>query len=303
MSVSRPFRFGVLAAQASSADEWAGRARRAESLGYAIMLVPDTVGPTLSPMPALAIAAAATHSLRVGTYVLANDLRHPVQVARESATLDLLSGGRFELGLGAGRSAEDYRRLGLPFESGGVRLERLAEALGIVKAFLSGRRVDAAGPHYTVASVEPFPRPAQQARPPILLAGSGRRLLSLAAREADIIALGARPDASQDIQERIAWVRQAAGERFDRLELNLNLLAAIPSAAPVPPSVVQRLAWLGVDLDRLTRSGSPFVLTGTPGTMCDQLLERRETLGISYVTVPDDLMELLAPVVERLAGR
>ncbi|HZB97509.1 MAG TPA: TIGR03621 family F420-dependent LLM class oxidoreductase [Candidatus Sulfotelmatobacter sp.] len=302
MSTPRPFRFGVVAAQAHSAEEWVAGARRAESLGYSTLLIPDTLGPTFSPMPALAVAAAATRSLRLGTYVLANDFRNPVSLARECAALDFLSGGRFELGLGAGRptAGEDYRKLGIPLEPGGVRVERLAEALSIVKALLGGERVSATGPHYRAQGADVFPHPVQEPRPPILVAASGKRLLSLAAREADIVALAGYPTESQHgIGEKTSWLRRAAGDRFSELEININLLAA----AQEEELARWVSARLGFDVAELVRSGSPFVLMGAPDEMCEQLLERRETLGASYVTVPDYLTEAFAPVVERLAGR
>src|SRR5579864_2606419 len=134
LSTNKPFRFGVVAAAARSGDEWIAKARRIESLGYATLVVPDTLRYTLAPLPALASAAAATSTLRVGTYVLANDLRHPVLLAKDVATLDLLSGGRFELGIGAGRpdAAAETRMLGLPFDSGAARVARLAESLSIL---------------------------------------------------------------------------------------------------------------------------------------------------------------------------
>ncbi len=300
MKTQRPFRFGVVTAQADSSDEWVSKARRAEMLGYATFLVPDTLGPTLAPMPALAVAAAATQSIHVGTFVLANDFRNPVLVARECAAIDFLSGGRFELGLGAGRptAADDCRKLGIPFDSGGVRVDRLAEALGIIKPLLSGQQVSATGVHYTVTDADNFPRPAQQPRPPILVAGAGRRLLALAAREADIVAIAGRPDENRAIaEEKIEWLRQAAGSRFEQLEISVNLIAVgqhVPSWVP---------ARFGLDAQQLMLSGSLAVLIGSLDQICDQLLERREALGISYVTVGEAFMEAFAPVVARLAGR
>ncbi len=294
------FRFGVVTAQAGSGDEWVARARRAEALGFSTLLIPDTVGATLSPMPALATAAAVTTRLRVGTYVLANDFRSPVLAAREAATVDLLSGGRMELGVGAGRptAAEDYRRLGIPFEPGGVRVGRLAEALAVIKALLSGHHADAAGDHYSIAGAEIHPAPVQRPRPPILVAASGPRLTALAGREADIVAIGARPDAGEDaVLERVGWLRDAAGDRFPELELNINLLGAGGQANP------QMTGRFGIDVAELARRGSPFVVTGTVDEMCDQLQARRERLAVSYVCAPDHLMETLAPVVERLSGR
>ena len=271
----------------------------AESLGYATLLIPDTLGATLALLPALAFAAVATRSIRLGTYVLANDFRNPVLLARECAALDFLSGGRLELGLGAGRpdAEADNRRLGIPFESGGARVERLAEALGIIKALLGGQPAQA-GPHYAIGESEVFPRPIQQPRPPILIAGAGRRLLALAAREADIVALAVRPDAPvAEFEQKIGWLREAAGERFEQIELNLNLVAV---GSELPPWLATRMQ---IDMAQLAQSGSPAILTGTTDDMCDQLVARREALGISYITVSDAFMEALAPVVARLAGR
>ncbi|MGN6673914.1 MAG: TIGR03621 family F420-dependent LLM class oxidoreductase [Thermomicrobiales bacterium] len=303
---NRPFRFGVVAAQARTGDEWITKACRAEALGYATFLIPDTLGQTLAPLPALTAAASATATLRVGTFVLANDFRNPVLLARECATLDFLSGGRFELGLGAGRpTAEgDYRKLGLPFASGGTRVERLAEALGIIKALLNGQQVHTAGPHYAAAGADGFPPIVRQPGPPILIAASGKRLLTLAAREADIVSLAAPPNTGTDVlAEKVGWLRQAAGKRFVHLELNTNLIAVLPDSQAGQPADNPYLARLGLDVGQLICNRSPFVLAGSTDEMCAQLQARRESLGISYITCPDSCMETLAPVVERLAGR
>jgi probable F420-dependent oxidoreductase len=300
MSTARKFRFGVVAASARSGDEWIARARRAEALGYASLVIPDNLRYTLAPLPALAMAAAATRSLRLGTYVLANDLRHPVLLAKDVATLDLLSGGRFELGIGAGRpdSAAENRMLGLPFDSGAVRVARLAESLAILKKLLAGQHPDGNGSYYRSAEAEVSPLPAQQPRVPILVAGSGRQMLSLAAREADIIALGLPPDApAATVAERIGWIRAAAGDRFADIELNINLMAV---GDQVPRQVAARL---GLTAKDLAERGSIAALVGTTDQMCEQLLARRERLGISYVLVSDELMEPFAPVVEQLSGR
>jgi probable F420-dependent oxidoreductase len=298
--MSHPFRFGVVAALARTGEEWAEKARRVESLGYASLVMPDGLRYTLAPLPALAAAAAATRSLRVGTYVIANDFRNPVLLAKEAATLDLLSGGRFELGLGAGRpdAAEDNRMMGLAFDAGGVRVARLAESLALLKALLAGQQATAPGPHYAAADAEITPRPAQQPRPPILVAGAGRRLLSLAAREADIVALGVPPTATEDdAAEKVGWLREAAGARFDQLELNLNLMAV---GDQVPRHISARM---GLTAAGLAAAGSVAAATGTADEMCATLERRRERLGISYVMVGDELMEAFAPVVARLAGR
>jgi probable F420-dependent oxidoreductase len=285
MTTLHPFRFGVVAAQAGSGEEWVTVARRAEELGFSTMLIPDTLGRTLAPLTAIAYAAASTRRLRVGTYVLVNDFRHAVLVAREAATLDLLSGGRIELGLGVGRpnAAADYARLGLTFDRGGARVDRLASALPIIRAELER---------------EGFPRPVQEPRPPILIAAGGRRMLALAAEHADIVALAARPDEPEvALAERIAQLREAAPQRFDSLELNVNLAAVGAELAP------QALAYLQMDLEELVRVGSSVLLLGSPTEMCEELVRRREALGVSYFTVPASSMEVFAPVVEALAGR
>ncbi len=301
----RPFRFGVVAAQARSGTEWLVTARRAEQLGYATLLVPDRVGPLLSPIPALSAVAAATTSLRLGTFVLVSGWRNPVLMAQEAATLDFLSGGRFELGLGAGTSENDFRQIGIPVDRPGVRIDQLAEALGIVKALLSGQEVTHQGAHYTVSGAQGYRQVVQKPRPPILVGGSGNRLLALAAREADIISMGtSRDDLSERaLAERIDHVRQAAGDRFPQIELSINLMAVLGDE---PPSEMLRQrvrGFLGAELEQLIQSGSPFVVAGSVDEMCGQLLQRRERLGISYVTLPADLMDTFAPVVERLSGR
>ncbi len=295
-----PFRFGVVAALARTGEEWADKARRIESLGYSSLVMPDGLRYTLAPLPALAAAAAATRALRVGTYVVANDFRNPVLLAKEAATLDVLSGGRFELGIGAGRPAavEDNRMMGLGFDPGGVRVSRLAESLALIKAVLAGEPATATGPHYAAAGAEITPRPVQQPRLPLLVAGSGRRLLSLAAREADIVALGVPPTEPEAAAgEKVGWLREAAGPRFDQLELNLNLMAV---GDRIPRYVSARL---GLTAASLAASGSVAAVTGSTDEMCATLLRRRERLGISYLMVGDELMEAFAPVVDRLAGR
>jgi probable F420-dependent oxidoreductase len=297
MPQHRPFRFGVVAAAARSSDEWIAKARRAEELGYATLVIPDNLRYTLAPLPALATAAAATRTLHVGTYVLANDLRHPVLLAKDAATLALLSGDRFELGIGAGRpdSASENRMLGLTFDSGAVRVARLAESLSLLKDLLSGQSVERNGTHYTSAHAEVSPLPTQ--RVPILIAGSGRQMLKLAAKEADIIALGLPPDATEAVvEERISWIREAAGSRFSDIEFNINLMAV---ADQVPRFIAMQMRLTAKDL---AERGSVAAVTGTPDEMCETLVRRRERLGFSYVLVSDELMEIFAPVVQRLRG-
>ena len=296
----RPFRFGVVAAFARSVDDWLARARRVEALGYSTLVVPDGLRHTLAPWPALTAAAAATRTLRLGTYVLDNDYRHPVLVAKDAASLDLLSDGRLELGIGAGRpsAAEDNHMLGLEFDSGATRVARLAASISVLKPLLNGETVTSRGPYVTVENGEISPKPVQQPRPPLLIAGSGRQMLSLAAREADIVAIGLEPNADESaVAERIGWLRDAAGARIDQLELNLNLMAV---GDQVPRYVGSQL---GFTAESLARTGAVSAVVGSVDEMCNTLLERRERLGISYFMVGDELTEALAPVVERLSGR
>jgi len=293
----KPFRFGVVAAQAASGADWIAKAQRIEGMGYATLVVPDGLRYTLGPFPALAAAAAATTRLRVGTYVLANDFRHPTMLAKEAATLDFVSGGRFELGMGAGRpaAAGDNRALGQEFASGGVRLARLAESVGLVKRLLAGEEVTHTGTHYTLTQAQIAPGPAH--RPPLLIAGSGPKLLELAAREADIVALGVAPDEPEaQVAQRIEHLRQAADARFSEIELNVNLMAVGDRV----PRYVQ--AQLGLDAAALARVNAVSAVTGSTQDMCDLLIARRERLGISYVLVSDELMEAFLPVLERLSG-
>jgi probable F420-dependent oxidoreductase len=296
---TRKFRFGVVAGQARSGQEWLEMARRIEGLGFTTMVIPDTLQYTYSPLVALAAAAAMTSTLRFGTYVIANDYRHPVMLAKEAATLDALSGGRLELGIGAGRpaAAADNAMLGLPFDSGAVRVERLAESLAILKRLFAGEKVDFAGKHYSTTNATLSPAPVQR-RLPILIAAGQPRLLRLAAREADMIALAVQPEESEaQVAERIGWIRQAAGERFADVAININLMAV---GGRVPRQVEMMR---GADGARqLAESDAIPVLKGTPEQMCDRLEWLRERLAINYVLVADQLVDALAPVVSRLAG-
>ena len=226
----KPFRFGINARDARSRAEWQDKARKIEALGYSTLMVPDHLWPVLAPIPALVSAAAATTTLRVGTNVINNDLRHPVVLAREAATVDLLTDGRLELGLGAGYVRSEYDQAGLRFDRGGVRVERLAESLTIVKELLRGAEVNFAGQHYRVTGHKIHPLPIQRPHPPIMIGGNGPRLLTLAAKEADTVNFTgitfARGGTEHDmsawkvpaIDERMRLVREAAGERFDSLE-------------------------------------------------------------------------------------
>src|SRR5205085_6790730 len=215
--MARPFRFGVTAGYAPSRVAWVNVARRAEELGYATLLIPDrtSVG-ILAPIPALAMAASVTTSLRVGSFVFCNGYRHPVLLAREVATLDLLSDGRFEPGLGTGVSSSEFQQLGIPYGSAGARVEHLAETLQIMKRLFTEETVSFTGKYYTITEMKGYPRPAQKPHPPILVAGAGERMLKLAAWQADIIAIGSKisaqgvDPADATLEQKIAWIKEAA---------------------------------------------------------------------------------------------
>jgi probable F420-dependent oxidoreductase len=310
----RPFRFGVNVRTAASQAEWANKARKVEALGYAVLLVPDHLAELLAPLPALAAAAAATTRLRVGTAVLNNDLRHPALLAREAATLDVLSDGRLELGLGAGHMRSEYEQAGLAFDPGATRVERLGEAVVIVKRLLEGESVTFAGRHYRVTGHSIHPRPVQRPRPPVLIGGNAPRLLTLAAREADIVGLtgiafrrgGQEPDVSDFraavVDERVRLVRETAADRFDRLELNALVQRVV--VTDDRRKAAEELAtgrWARLAPDEIL--ASPYALVGTVDQMVDDLRGRRERWGISYIMTHEPFMDALAPVVARLAGR
>ena len=295
--MARPFRFGVVAGGAPSRAAWLDQARRVEALGYDTLVMPDNVAHLPAVFPALAAAAAVTDRLHLGTYVLANDVRHPVMVAKEAATLAMLSDGRFELGLGAGRpdAARDNRMLGLPFDPGAVRLERLEESIGIITWLLDGDTVTATGKHYTVDEAVISLRAGDGPPVPLLVAARGPRMLRLAGRMADGVALGVAPETTEaEVRVLVEEVRKGAGDRFTHVELDVNLMAV---GDHVPRYLAGRL-----DPAALAAAGAVSVVTGTPSDMADQLRRRRETLGISYLLVGEELSDAFAPVVELLSG-
>jgi probable F420-dependent oxidoreductase len=304
-----PFRFAIRATGPRSADGWVAQARRAEELGYSAILMPDHLIDQLSPVPALAAAAAATTRLRLGVHVFANDYRDPVMLAREAATLDVLSNGRLEFGIGAGWMASDYKQLGIPYDEPKVRIDRLVESVAIIKRLFAGETVDHDGPHYKIRGARIGVAPVQRPRPPIVIGGGGPRMLKIAAREADIVSFipqmsaQGRPrvrEATADATAaKVARVREAAGARFDQIELCAWTAHVNVAEARRP------IAAIGAGLEALASAliGTPYLLAGTRGAIREQLLRYRERLGITYWTVPAGGMEELAPVVDSLAGR
>ena len=304
-----PFRFGVSARRADDGADWREKARRAEALGYSVFLVPDHLADILPPWVALTVAAEAAPTLRVGTFVLNNDLRHPALVAREAAALDLLSDGRVEVGLGAGHMEAEYEQIGLRFEPNAVRVERLAEAVAIVKRLLAGEEVTFSGGHYTLRAHSVSPRPVQRPRPPLLLGGNSRSVLELAGREADIVSfLGfshRRGGRSFDMgsfgtsgtDERIGVVREAAGSRFEGLELNAVIQEVV--VTDDPRSAAAELA-RDVELSVDEALDSPYLLVGSVDAIADGLRARHERHGFTYWVVPEGVMDAFAPVIARL---
>ena len=309
----KPFRFGINARDAKSRAEWQDKARKIEALGYSILLVPDHLAAMLSTIPAVVSAADATASLRIGTNVLNNDLRHPVLLAREAATIDMLTDGRLELGLGAGYVRAEYDQAGLRFDRGGIRVGRLAESVTIIKDLLGGGEVTFAGEHYRVTGHKIYPLPVQQPHPPIIIGGNGLRLLALAAKEANTVNLtgitftqgGTVHDMSgwkaAGIDERMRVVREAAGTRFDRLELSAQIQRVIVTENRRGTAEELQKTWKQLSVEEILEA--PFVLLGTVDEMVEALQARRERWGISFFVTFEQYLETLAPVVARLAGK
>lgn len=313
MTLPRPFRFGVQCTGAGlDAAGWRDLARRVEGLGYSTLYMPDHFDDTpLAPMVGIAFAAAATERLRVGHLVLGNDYKHPVVVAKEAATIDLLSDGRLELGLGAGWMLTDYEQLGIPYDPPAVRIARLAEACAVVKGCFADGPFSFAGEHYTITGHDALPAPVQRPHPPLVIGGGGPKLLRLAGREADIVGINpnlragaitadAALDTLADVTLRkVGWVREGAGDRFADIELQIRyFVAAITDDARGFAELVGGGFGIGAD-DALA---SAVALVGTVDSVCDALVQRREEWGVSYVVLGEDTFEAFAPVVERLAG-
>ena len=319
MSNTHPFRFGVICERMQSAEEWIAKARFAESAGYSTFLIRDhfirePFGDQFAPMVALMAAASATKTLRVGNLVLDNDYRHPVVLAKEAATLDLLSRGRFELGIGAGWLKAEYEQAGMSFDAPGVRVNRLKEALHVLKGLFDDLPLTFSGSHYNISQLGNFPKPLQRPHPPILIGAGSKRMLELAAQEANIIGIlpKALPDGtiSEEVAERlpatmeqkIAWVRQAAGERMSQLELNMVIAPVFTERREErTEQLIRERGWRGVTVEQALEMPSIFV--GSADQMAEAMWRRRELYGFSYYVVSDVQMEAFAPVVALLAGK
>ena len=311
----RPFTFLVDDYTATNAAELGQRARHAEARGATTFVIPDHLVPMMAPIPYLATVAAATERIRISAFVHNNDLRHPAILAKDLATLDILSSGRLDVGIGAGWNKPEYDAIGLQFDPVGVRVSRLEEALAVLKGCFGEAAFSFAGEHYTITDYDGQPKPIQQPHPPIFIGGGGRRILTLAGREANIVGLAPRILSEQRsdprsvtwaaTEEKLAWVREAAGDRFDELTFNVY-----PSGWPITVTddlrgearkVIDRMKERsGIELTVDEVIASPHIFIGSIERFVEKFEELRERLGITSFMVGS--LDELGPVVERLVG-
>ena len=314
MSTPHPFRFGVTVFGATSRQEWVAKVHKVEDLGYAVLQVPDHLGNQFSPTLALMAAAEASRTLRLGTLVLDINYRHLALLAKEAATLDLLSEGRFELGLGAGWIARESQMTGIPFDPAGRRVSRLEEVVQVLKGLFCDGPMAFAGRYYKMNGFEVFPKPLQHPHPPLLLSGGGKRMLSIAGRVASIITLNppVAPDGNSidmaqatvdATTQQIAWIRQAAGDRFAQIELGNFVIGGVKTKREqrLDPKIAAAFR------SRITgEQQSPqgiYTLIGSVDQICEQVLANRERFGLSYISVSEQDLETFVPVVARLSGK
>lgn len=294
----RRFRFGLYADKSRSARDLRDLSRRAESLGFSTFLLGDHFSGQLAPFSMLATAAAVTTQLRIGSLVFCNEFRHPAVLAKECATLDVLSEGRLEVGIGAGWNAAEFVAMGVPFRSARARVARVEEAVDILRGLWGNDTFSYSGEHYKVSNARVDPKPLQLPHPPILLPGGGRRMIALAARNAAIIDVTAGFADAAQVAKRVAELEQLAGGRRSPPERCMLLRAARPGS---PQSTAEGLAReLGWTPEQVR--DAPCVLAGSATAMADQLQERRDRYGITYVVVPEHDLPAFGPVATRLAG-
>ncbi|NBN90104.1 MAG: TIGR03621 family F420-dependent LLM class oxidoreductase [Actinobacteria bacterium] len=308
----RPFRFGVQCSRASTRSEWIDLARRTEANGFDCLTMPDHFTDQLAPVPALQAVADATTTLRVGALVWDNDYKHPVVLAKELATIDLLSEGRLEIGIGAGWMISDYEQAGMPYDAAGVRIDRFIEGLEIIKRAMNEGAFSFSGKHYTINNYDGLPKPIQRPCPPILIGGGGKRVLSFAAREADIIGINGTmtagvvgPDAissmtADAVEEKVGIVRSAAGPRLADIEMNIR--AFFVKVTDDASGTISGMAQM-IGVEPTMVADTPFALIGPVNKIVDDLLARRERWGFSYVIVGAEDVDSFAPVVAALNGK
>jgi probable F420-dependent oxidoreductase len=321
----RPFRFGLQAFEATAADEWFSLVRRTEDLGYSTLFSSDHYfGPgaiseatghrpvDLAPLTSIAMAAAVTSELRVGCRVFACDFHHPVVLAKEMATLDMLSGGRLEVGLGAGWVRDEYDGLGVPMAAPGTRISKVGDYVDLLRAHWRGEQLDITTATTRASGFAGRPIPVQHPGPPIMIGGGAPKILGLAGRLADVVSvnfnnssgkLGGASVAGSGADQtaaKIAWIREGAGDRFDDLEIEIGayFVAVGEGATAQRAAMASRF---GVSAEEF--GAHPHALIGTVDQICDTLVERRERYGVNYVTVAQRHVDEFAPVVAALAGR
>ena len=312
MTHPRTFRFAVELQGPLDGRSWVDSARWLEDAGYSTLFVPDHLDEGLGPIAALAAAATATTRLHVGSLVFAADLRHPAVFARELATIDLLSEGRLELGIGAGWKRTDYTASGIPMDRPGVRVDRMIETIAVLRGLFAPGPFSFDGEHFTITELDGTPTPHRPGGPPLLVGAGAPRMLRFAGAHADIV--GVNPSihsgeideaAVQDaraerIDEKFTWLRQGAGDRFDDLEINAWL--AVAEVTDTARETAELLApTFGTDAEGLLES--PMVLLGTVDEIVERLEARRTRWGYSYIVVPQSAAAAFAPVVARLDGR
>ncbi|MDX2382171.1 MAG: TIGR03621 family F420-dependent LLM class oxidoreductase [Acidimicrobiia bacterium] len=310
---TRPFRFGVQLSAPLDGAAWIETAKRIEGHGYSVATMPDHFDGQLAPVPALQAVLDATTTLRAGALVFDNDYKHPVVLAKELATMDLLSEGRIEIGLGAGWMISDYERSGMSYDRPGVRVDRFVEGLAVIKGAMADGEFSFDGDHYSISGYDGLPKPLQRPHPPVIIGGGGRRVLSIAAREADIVGVNGTldsgvigPEAIATMTERavvdkVAIVAAAAAGAGRTADIEMNIRTFFVSVTEHRETAFGSIADM-IRVDAEMVAASPFALVGSPSEIAETLIQRRERFGFSYIIVGPDVFDAFAPVVARLAG-
>ena len=323
--MSKPFRFGLQAYAPNSGKEWRELARKAEASGFSSFHLADhIIGPgpalaatghpvqTVAAIPAMAVAAEATSTIKVGCRVLCVDYRNPVMLAKEVATLDFFSEGRLELGLGAGWLQGEYEAIGVPFDRAGVRIDRFEEVITLLRASFVEGELNIDTPHVHAVGFEAVPKPFTKSGPPIMIGGGAKRILTIAGREADIVSLnfnnssgklgadGIGSSTAELTDQKIQWIKDGAGARFDQIEIEIAAYFTI--VTPDGEGTRAKMApMFGMTPEVFAEH--PNALIGSIDEICDRIVERRERFGISYVSFGASVIDAVIPVVERLAGK
>jgi probable F420-dependent oxidoreductase len=323
--MSKPFRFGLQAYAPNSGKEWRELARKAEASGFSSFHLADhIIGPgpaltatghpvqTVAAIPAMAVAAEATSTIKVGCRVLCVDYRNPVMLAKEVATLDFFSEGRLELGLGAGWLQGEYEAIGVPFDRAGVRIDRFEEVIALLRASFAEGELNIDTPHVHAVGFDAVPKPFTKSGPPIMIGGGAKRILTIAGREADIVSLnfnnssgklgaaGIGSSTAELTDQKIQWIKDGAGARFDQIEIEIAAYFTI--VTPDGEGTRAKMApMFGMTPEVFAEH--PNALIGSVDEICDRIVERRERFGISYVSFGASVIDSVIPVVERLAGK